>query len=77
MLKVFERSNRLPGNEKRGIDVALMLVKTPDRLGVGIPGMENTLVGMMDWRSNFVAEVEIRDGLDEVVIIPPPECSTG
>ena len=77
MLKVFERSNLFPGKEKRGMDVALMLVKTPDRLGVGIPGMEKTLVGMMDWRSNFVAEVEIMDELDEVVIIPPPECSTG
>jgi hypothetical protein len=77
MLKVLERSNLFPGKEKRGIDVALMLVKTPDKLGVGIPGMEKTLVGMMDCRSNLVADVEIMEEFDEVVMIPPPECSTG
>jgi len=56
-----------------------MLVNTPVRLGVGIPGMEKTLVGMIDCKSSFVAAVAII-GVDEVEeedMIPPPECRTG
>jgi hypothetical protein len=79
MVKLLERSSRLPGSEKSGIDDALMLVNTPVRLGVGIPGMEKTLVGMIDCKSSFVAAVAIIgvDEVEEEVMIPPPECRTG
>ena len=74
MVMVLERSSRLPGSEKRGIDVDLMLVSTPLKFGVGMPGIENTEFGMMDCRSSFVADVAIiGDDVDVDVIIPPPE----
>jgi hypothetical protein len=50
--------------------------RTPLRFGVGIPGMENTVVGMMDWRSSLVVDVDATDVV-VVVMIPPPECKPG
>ena len=68
----FGMSSRFPGNEKSGIELGLMLVRTPVRLGVGIPGIEKTVVGMMDWRSSFVVDVGAIE-VEVVVTIPPPE----
>ena len=68
----FGRSSRFPGKEKSGIEFGLMLVKTPVRFGVGIPGIEKTVVGMIDWRSSFVVDDGAKD-VEAVVTIPPPE----
>jgi hypothetical protein len=77
-VKVVDRSRRFPGSEKRGMELGLMLVSTPLRLGVGMPGMENTVVGMMDCRSSLVVlEDEDMAGGTADVKIPPPECKAG
>ena len=59
-----------PGKEKRGVD--FIPVSTPERLGVGIPGIEKAEVGMR----GAAAAAEVEEGaLLLPPITPPPDCS--
>lgn len=77
-----EYGKDLPGREKNGIvDELLIFVKTPAKLGVGTPGIENTVDGMIDCMSIFKLVFEgvafgVTETLDDVEMLPP-DCSPG